>query len=488
VAIRAILATAQGNEPTTAYRTRDRSTAVTTRWKLRNRVIAHRSTLGTCRADVSSALESLGWRDGCKLPALSAGIVARRMLSGRLDLRQRFARSELPASFWYLWLGTIVNRLGGFAAPFLVLYLTARLGMNVADAAFLVSVLGAGSFIAQLTGGELADRLGRRPVMMLSFFAAPVAMIVLGLTHAVPVLFAAMFALGFLTDLSRPAINAAVVDLVPADRRSRAFGYIYWAINLGAALAPIIAGLLANFDYFLLFVGDALTTAVFGVIVLTRVPETQALELALEARVPTRSRVGQALRDPMLLFFVVLSLLGGIIYSQSNVTLPLDMAANGLPPSDYGLAVAVNGGLIVLVTLSISRRAERLPRYLVMAAAAVLLGIGFGLTALASTLLFYAFTVCVWTFGEVISASIAPTIVSEISPPALRGLYQGLWGSAWGLAFFLGPALGGFVFDHLGSDTLWAMTFVIGLIVAFGYLAMSVPARRRARLGVADSP
>lgn len=248
-----------------------------------------------------------------------------------------------------------------------------------------------------------------------------------------------------------------------------------------------MAGLLANFDYFLLFAGDALTTAVFGVIVLLKVPETQASHIALEARASTRSRVGQALRDPVLLFFVFLSLLVGMIYSQGQVTLPLDMAANSLPPSDYGLAIAVNGALIVLITLQVSRRLERLPRYPVMAVAGLLIGLGFGLTAFASSLLFYAFTVAVWTLGEVIGASIAPTIVSEISPPALRGLYQGVWGSSWGLAFFLGPALGGLVFQRLGSDVLWAATFAIGVVVAVGYLLMAGPARRRSTLAKSES-
>src|SRR3954452_6113472 len=141
-----------------------------------------------------------------------------------MTLRDRFGRSDLPPSFWYLWLGTIVNRLGGFATPFLMVSLTTRLGMGPASAALLVSVLGAGSFIAQLTGGELADRLGRRPVMGLSFFVTPVAMIVLGLTHETVLLAVAMFAVGFFTDISRPAINAAVADLVPAEHRPRAFG------------------------------------------------------------------------------------------------------------------------------------------------------------------------------------------------------------------------------------------------------------------------
>lgn len=365
--------------------------------------------------------------------------------------------------------------------------MTGRLGLSVATGALLVSVLGAGSFIAQLFGGELADRLGRRPVMMLSFFVSPVAMIAVGLVREPVFLVVALFALGFFQSLYRPAVSAAVIDLVPAERRTRAFGQIYWAINLGAALAPIVAGFLANLDYLLIFLGDALTTAVFGVIVLLRVPETQSAEHSIAARQPMRARAGQAARDPMLLFFFLLSLLVGMVYSQGEVTLPLDMAANGLAPSDYGLAIAVNGGLIVLITLQVARLVERWPRYPVMALSALLLGAGFGLVGLAGTLPFYAFAVVIWTLGEVIGAAVAPVIVSEMSPPALRGLYQGIWGSSWGLAFFLGPALGGFVFQHFGSDVLWAATFVAGVGLTVGYLALSIPARHRQAVSQASN-
>jgi MFS family permease len=404
-------------------------------------------------------------------------------------LRSRFSiyGRDLPPVFWFLWFGTVINRLGGFAVPFLMLYFTTKLGITPQTAALMVSVLGAGSFLSQLTGGELSDRLGRRPVMMLSFFVSPVAMLALGIVRDPLLIVAAMFVLGFFTDLYRPAVSAAIVDLVPTEHRTRAFGYIYWAINFGAALAPVAAGLLANFDYFLLFLGDAITTAVFGIIVLIRVPETQSHEVAAAARMPMRDRAGQAARDPMLLVFVLLSLFVGIIYSQSHVTLPIDMAANGLPPSDYGLAIAVNGALIVLITLQTSRFVARWPRYLAMAIAALLLGVGFGLTAFATTLLFYAFTVVVWTLGEVIGAAIAPTIVSEMSPPGLRGLYQGIWGSSWGLAFFIGPALGGYVYQQFGADVLWASMFVIGVLLCIGYLALSIPAKRRAEELAAES-
>lgn len=406
----------------------------------------------------------------------------------RPGLRARLSsdRHELPPAFWFLWIGTIVNRLGGFAVPFLMLYLTARLGMGAGAAAAVVSALGAGSFVAQLTGGELADRLGRRPVMLLSFLVSPLAMLGVGLARDPLLLVLATLVLGFFMDLYRPAVSAAVIDLVPADRQTRAFGYIYWAINLGAALAPIAAGFLANIDYFLLFAGDALTTVIFGILVLTRIPETQARDVAIAARTRTSARLGLALRDSMLLAFVLLSLFVGIIYSQGNVTLPIDMAADGLPPSDYGLAIAVNGALIVLITVWISRMAERWHRFAAMAVAALLLGTGFGLTGFADSLPFFAFTVVIWTLGEVIGAAVGPVIVAGMSPPALRGLYQGIWGSSWGLAFFLGPALGGLVYEHLGSTTLWSIAFAIGVALSVSYLVLGSLSRRRVRPAAAD--
>jgi MFS family permease len=99
-----------------------------------------------------------------------------------LQLRQRFANGifGLSTTYWLLWLGTLINRLGGFVIPFLTLYLTDQRSIPVSQAALMVSLFGAGSFAASLTGGELADRMGRRPVLLMSFLIAPESMMVLG--------------------------------------------------------------------------------------------------------------------------------------------------------------------------------------------------------------------------------------------------------------------------------------------------------------------
>ena len=395
-------------------------------------------------------------------------------MSGRLGS----ITEGLPRTYWLLWVGTLINRLGGFVVPFLTLYLTQERGLPVSQAALLVSLFGAGSFTAALVGGELTDRLGRRPVMLVSFLLAPVTMIALGLVQPLKLLAPLVYLHGFLTDLHRPAVRAMIADLVPSEQRPRAFGYLYWAINLGFAVAPILAGLMARFDYLLLFVGDAITTFVYGLIVYFGVRETRPQEAQTAAKTSLHQRLAQVRSAPLMLLFTGLALGAGLIYMQAHVILPVDMAAHGIGPEQYGLALAVNGVLIVIVSLPVSNLAVRWRRFPAMAASALFLAFGFGLTGLAGTFLLFGLSVAVWTIGEIIGAALSPAIVADLSPIELRGLFQGVYVSAWGLSGFLGPLLGGWIYQNLGPQALWFGCFGLGLLVAAGYLALG----RRAKI------
>ena len=385
----------------------------------------------------------------------------------------------LPPTYWLIWTGTLINRLGGFVIPFLTLYLTAQRAIPVSTAALMVSFFGAGSFIAQLGGGELTDRLGRRPVMLMSFFVTPIFMVTLGLARDLVLISLCTFIVGFFTDLYRPAVGAAIADLVPPESRTRAYGYNYWAINLGAAVAPLLAGLIADYNFLILFVADAITTAAFGFIVLFGIHETRPAEVHHASRLPLRERITQLRRAPIVVIFSLITLFFGIVYMQGNVTLPLDMQAHGLGPREYGAAIALNGLLIILMTIPVSNMAARWPRFETVAVASVLLGVGFGFTAFATNLPMFALSVAIWTLGEIAATSVSPTIIADLSPVELRGLYQGIFGAAWGLSYFIGPLAGGWIFEHWGSNALWVGCLVIGLVIAFCYLALSAPARRQ---------
>lgn len=410
-----------------------------------------------------------------------------------LTHRVRSSIAALPADYWLLWLGTLVNRLGGFVSPFLALYLTGGRGVSVADASLVVGLFGAGSFAASLVGGELSDRLGRRPVMLLSFLVTPAFVMLVGLVQTLAVIAVSTLFLGFFTDLYRPAVSASVADIVPATLRTRAYGYLYWVVNVGAAVAPMVGGFMARFSYLPLFIGDAATTLLFGLIVFWRIPESRPKEPAgysAEGRPSMRrdlrgvvgkreGRIAAILNDPLLLSFAGLSLLSAMVYSQAYSTLPIDMGVHGAGASQYGAAIAVNGIVIVLLGIPASNSSGRWPRLAAMSASSVLLGVGFGLNAVLHLLPFYVLSVVVWTLGEIGSMTVAPSILAEMAPVRLRGLYQGIYSSSWGLAFFLGPAIGGWVLQRFGSGVLWTACLAVSLGVALGYIGLRRPASKR---------
>ena len=276
----------------------------------------------------------------------------------------------------------------------------------------------------------------------------------------------------------RPAVGAAIADLVPPESRTRAYGYNYWAINLGAAVAPVLAGLIAGHNYLILFVADALTTAVFGFIVLFGIHETRPAEARPASHAFLPERLSQLKRAPILLIFSFLTLFLGMVYTQGYVGLPLDMKAHGLGPGQYGTAIAVNGFLVILMTIPVSNRAAKWPRFETVAVSALLLGLGFGATALASTFPLFILSIAIWTLGEIAGTSVSPAIIADLSPVELRGLYQGIFGATWGMAYFLGPLLGGWVYENLGSKALWVGCLMIGIVLAFCYYALSTPAKR----------
>ena len=181
----------------------------------------------------------------------------------------------LPRSYWLLWTGALINRLGGFVAPFLALYLTGDRGLSVARAGLVVSLFGAGTFFSGPVGGQLADKLGRRHTLVLALVLGALAMLHLGAARSVAHIAVAAFLLGLLGELYRPAVSATIADLVPAQDRVRAFGLLYWAINLGFAFAGVVGGLISSKGFTVLFLADALTTLAFAAIIYLKIPETQ---------------------------------------------------------------------------------------------------------------------------------------------------------------------------------------------------------------------
>lgn len=415
------------------------------------------------------------------------------MLSfARLRAGVRSTTGGLPRPFWFLWTGMFVTRLGSFVLPFLALYLTQGLGLSLGRAGLVVALYGAGGAVAGPVGGFLADRVGRRFTMRLALGLGGAGMIALGFVHRVEVLAPMLFAVALVTEMYRPAAQAAIADLVGAADRVRAFGLLYWVINVGFAVGLTIGGFLASKSFFLLFVGDGATTLLFGLLVGAGVPETRpapALKPVTEAAAHPLAGFLSPFRDRLFVLLLALTFLFGLVFMQNATTFAVDMTLHGCSRAAFGRVLALNGVLIVLLQPFLGPILTRRNRSRTLAVGAALGGIGFGLNAIAHSVPGYIVGVVIWTVGEMAVLPVANALVADLAPAASRGRYQGAYGFSFGLAVCVAPALGMLVLERLGSVALWSGCLAIGLATAVGHVLLgpAVTRARRARM-LAASP
>ncbi|RIV37280.1 MFS transporter [Micromonospora radicis] len=387
----------------------------------------------------------------------------------------------LPATFWYLWAGLLVNRAGAFAMLFLSLYLTAGRGASEALAGVIVGAYGAGGAAGVLLGGVLADRWGRRATLVAAHLVTAALMVVLALSQHLGVIAALALLVGVTHSMPSPAFVAAIVDVVPEHRRSRAFNLQFWAFNLGMAAASLLAGLLAEASYLALFLVDAVATLATAVLIAWKVPETLARRSPTAAPPPAagvrRPGLHTALTDRNFLVFVGLTFVLAVLTMQTSTIMPLAMRADGLGPSAYGGVVALGGVLIVLGQLFVPRLIDRHRKAHVLAVSTALLAVGFGALALADDLTFYLGACVVWTIGSMLAAPPNAQINADLAAPALRARYQSVFYLAFPAASFVAPTLGGFSLQRWG-DGHWLIVGVLGLLAAGGHL-LAGPARER---------
>ncbi len=377
--------------------------------------------------------------------------------------------SGLPRAFWWLWISTLVNRLGAFVATFMALYLTLGRGYSASYAGLVAALHGLGGVMSSLGAGVMTDRLGRRPTLLIAQASTALSVAVLGfMEHPVAIAGVALL-VGMASNASRPAVQAMMADIVRPEDRVRAFSLNYWAINLGFAVSSAGAGFIASYSYRAGFLIEAAMTMVCAIVVFMKLPESRPVRTAREKAAEPVVGLGTVLRDGRFMGVVGLSFVVALIFQQGSVGLPVAMGEAGFTPADYGLAIAVNGVLIVALQIPVTRFIEhRDPRRLLVISS-VVAGYGFGLTAFAGSVGVFALTVCVWTLAEIVNAPTQTGLVVALSPTHGRGRYQGMYTMSWSVAALVAPLMSGFMIDRLGAAWLWAACAVLGMGAALGY-------------------
>src|SRR5438552_7775858 len=372
----------------------------------------------------------------------------------------------LPRPAWILFLGTFLNKFGTFVVPFLALYLTRR-GYSMTDAGLAVGAYGVGVFLASGLGGHLADAIGRRKTIVLSMFSGAIAMLLLSQARSLTGIVFLTALTGLAGELYRPASSALLADLVPAGQRVTAFSAYRMAFNAGWAFGPATAGFLAERGYLWLFVGDAITSVLFGMVAFFALPRGVRSQQA-ESK---WSDALQVLRyDRKFHQVLAASFAIALVFFQISSTYGLFVTQLGFSAATYGAIISLNGVLVVFCELPISTITRRFPALRVIGLGYALVGIGFALNAFAHTVPALIVAMIVVTFGEMLTIPVSVAYVADLAPPQMRGRYMGAFGLTWALGLTVGPSLGMALF-HYGPAALWLSCGALGLLAAAIILA-----------------
>ena len=383
-----------------------------------------------------------------------------------------------PTPVRYLLGGVLVNQLGAFVQTFMVLYLVFR-GFSAGQAGVAIAAYSVGSVLGGLLGGELVHRIGPRATIAAAMAGSAAVLSVVPVFGRpgfdVPLL-AALLLAGLATQSYRPAAAVLLSELMPGDDRVMGFSMMRIALNLGAALSPLVAAGLILLDWNLLLWFDAATALLYAVVALRLLPDHRVeREPASPEEGRTRTAYGILLRDGRFWFFLASVLIGSVIYVQYTVSLPLKITAEGHSAGLYSVVLVTASAVLILCELKITSYVTRWPGHVAATAGTVLMGLGvagFGLSGGSAV----ALVVCtvVFVFGIMVNG---PTMFAYPStfPAAVKARYISAHQATFGLGMALGPLFGVAAWVALGNGVWW-LCGALGLVAALcALLGMTAP-------------
>lgn len=377
----------------------------------------------------------------------------------------------MPKQAWLLSLVVLVNRSGSMVLFFLTLYLTQKLQFTIADAGKLISIYGLGTLIGTYYGGLLSDKWGTCKVQIYSLIGAGISYFVMLTVHTFTGLAVVLFIAAAITDAFRPANISAVAQVCPPDLRVRGFALNRLAMNLGVTIGPVFGGFLATRDYRLLFWVDGFTSLAAGIMLWILFHRNPIKSKVSDE--PSNAPAPSPWRDTHFLMLMICMFIIGVAFYQIFNTWSLYLKSSiGLPENRIGTLLALNAVMIVFLEMPLIHKVQRWKPLPVIAVGTLFNMLGFGILPLGSSYLYIAFTVAVFTIGEMLVFPLTGGYIANLAQEASLGKYMGIYTFTFSLSFVIGPVLGAWIYEHWGPVTLWSGIGGIGLFLFAGILLL----------------
>jgi len=365
--------------------------------------------------------------------------------------------NRFPRTFWVANTLELFERWAWYGLfNVLAIYLTASrdtgaLGFSQEEKGTMMGLVSAMLYFLPVITGSIADKLGYKKVLLLSFGILSTGYLVMGHLTDYSLVFAAFFYIAVGGALFKPVISATIAKTTNKDNSSIGFGIFYMMVNLGAMIGPFVASKLRETSWDYVFYLSAGIIALNFVLVLFfyKEPEREKSDSKLMASVmQALKNIFIALKD--FRFFLFLLLIVGFwsMYFQLFYTLPVfidqwvdtrnlyqflesvsPVLANifGTPQGTVNPEMILNldALYIVLFQVLVSSIVMRLRPINAMIVGIVIASIGIGLTFMFNNAFFLFFSILIFAFGEMASSPKITEYIGRIAPPDKVGLYMG---------------------------------------------------------------
>ena len=381
---------------------------------------------------------------------------------------------EYPSAFKVLTLATFIDMLGSFLLfPFYSLYVTSHFGVGMIEVGYLLSINSIGHLIGGMIGGALADKYGRRAMILLGLIVSGIGSIMLGLVNDLYVFYILAGFLGLIGSFGGPARQAMVADLLPKEKQAEGFGILRVAFNLSAVIGPLLGGFLASQSYMLLFILDAASSIITAVIVFYVIPETKPqLDESKSEETVMKTLIGykEVLKDWRFLLFLSVSAITVLVYTQMNSTLAVFLRDyHGFPEQGFGLLLSMNAAMVVFFQLWITRKISKYSPMKIMAFGTIFLMIGFGMYGFIAEPYLFFIAMAIITVGEMIVYPTGQSSAASFASEDKRGRYMAVYGFQWMIPNMFGALGAGLIMVYIGPNWVWYLAGILSLISTIGF-------------------
>lgn len=297
---------------------------------------------------------------------------------------------------------------------------------------------------------------------------------VLGQVKSFELICITTFCLSLVNEAFRPANSSAIAYYSTPENRTRSYSLNRLAVNLGWAIGASIGGIIASYNYELLFWVDGMTNIAAATLLFYSFKNVSK-GIKTNKNEITDQKNDSAYKDKTYLWYIVLVTLFGLCFFQLFTTVPKYFRDGLFLNEKYiGLLMAINGLLIVILEMVVIYKLE--------GKRSITLYIGIGTFICAISFLIFLIPgdgkwisllmILLITIGEIISMPFMNTYWTLRCKPHNRGQYAALFTMAWGIAQTFGPFLVSLVIDNYNYSIAFAMVAILFGIAAAGFFRL----------------